>query len=249
MPLRETLWQWSGAMQRRVIPDVVYSQTVFEDRLRRCLLSASAWLDLGCGHRLLPEWREDAEVELMRTAPFTVGLDADYDALASHRSFSNRCLGDITKLPFSNEGFDLVTANMVVEHLDDPAHQFAEVARVLAPGGRFVFHTPNAASYVVALSRFFPDTAKQWLAELLEARAAADVYPTHYRANRKATIEKLAAGSGLVVESVEFVSTSPAFSMIPPLLMLELLFIRQLQRRPALAKYRPTLICTLRKRS
>jgi hypothetical protein len=35
--------------------------------------------------------------------------------------------------------------------------------------------------------------------------------------------------------------------MFPPLLIPELLWIRQLQRRPSLLGHRPTLICSLRR--
>ena len=146
----------SNTMQRWIAPGLLYSQTVFENRLLAHVRESQRWLDLGCGHRLLPEWRAEAERELVRSAPLAVGIDSDYAALRRHRSFRQLCLGDIGRLPFRSASFDLVTANMVVEHLDDPSSQFAEVSRVLVPGGVFVFHTPNAQSYVIAAARVFP---------------------------------------------------------------------------------------------
>ena len=44
--------------------------------------------------------------------------------------FKGRC--DIVT---EGETFDLVTANMVVEHLTQPVRQFSEIQRVLRPGG------------------------------------------------------------------------------------------------------------------
>ena len=42
-------------------------------------------------------------------------------------------------LPFGSESFDAVVACLVFEHIDDPDTAIAEVARVLRPGGRFLF--------------------------------------------------------------------------------------------------------------
>lgn len=46
-------------------------------------------------------------------------------------------------LPFAAGSFDVVCAIDVLEHVEDPDRLIAEAARVLAPGGMFVFHTFN----------------------------------------------------------------------------------------------------------
>jgi SAM-dependent methyltransferase len=247
MHLRERLYDWSGKLQHRITPGLPYSQTVFEQRLFSHVTRSRSWLDLGCGHRILPEWRGESEDRLVAQSPFVVGLDSDAQALQRHRSIRNLCLGDITRLPFRDESFDLVTANMVVEHLPEPGHQFAEVARVLAPGGTFVFHTPNLRSYIIALARMLPERVKKALVKIMEGREGVDVYPTFYRANEATAITAAAKRSGLELAELEFVPSTPAFHVVPPLLIPELLWIRQLQRRPALAEYRHTLICALRR--
>jgi SAM-dependent methyltransferase len=43
------------------------------------------------------------------------------------------------RLPFPDASFDAVVACLVFEHLVDPVAPLAEVARVLVPGGRFLF--------------------------------------------------------------------------------------------------------------
>jgi ubiquinone/menaquinone biosynthesis C-methylase UbiE len=247
MDYRAKIYSLSARFQHAITPGLPYSQTVFEQRLAEFARNAKRWLDLGCGHRMLPEWRGDAERAITREVEFLVGLDSDLQALGRHRSITQLCAGDITKLPFRDASFDLITANMVIEHLADPATQFAEVARVLAPGGVFVFHTPNARSYVITLARLLPDGVKRLLARVTEGRAAVDVYPTHYRANDAASIETIAARGGFAKADIEFVASTPALSVFPPLVIPELLWIRQLQRRPGLAKYRHTLICALRR--
>lgn len=247
MDYRAQIYAFAGVLQRQIAPGLRYSQSVFEERLADYTRNARRWLDLGCGHRLLPEWRAGAEDKLVSGVPFVVGVDSDVSAIRRHRSIRYLCGGDVARLPFRDGSFDLITANMVVEHLADPEMQFAEVFRVLAPGGTFVFHTPNVRSYVIALARLLPDGTKRFLAGVLEGRDAVDVYPTYYRANDASRIATLATRRGFQTANIEFVASSPAFAMVPPLLVPELFWIRQLQLRPGLAKYRHTLICALQR--
>lgn len=51
--------------------------------------------------------------------------------------------GDITMVPFASESFDLVFNAYVFQWVGDLPGAFAETARVLRPGGRFVFSTPH----------------------------------------------------------------------------------------------------------
>jgi SAM-dependent methyltransferase len=44
---------------------------------------------------------------------------------------------DVQELPFADESFDVVLANHMLYHVPDRPRAFAEVRRVLAPGGRF----------------------------------------------------------------------------------------------------------------
>src|SRR4029078_1081889 len=108
---------------------------------------------------------------------------------------------------------------MVVEHLPEPGYQFAEVARVLAPGGTFVFHTPNARSYVIALARMVPEPVKKILVRIMEGREAVDVYPTFYRANEATTISAVRHAPGLDLAVLEVAPITPAFHIAPPLVL------------------------------
>jgi ubiquinone/menaquinone biosynthesis C-methylase UbiE len=90
----------------------------------------------------------------------------------------------VERLPFASNSFDLVTANVVVEHLKYPSLAFAEIFRVLRRGKSLVFRTPSARSYFVHIARWLPRSVKLWLATgVLENRNPEDVYPAHYRAN------------------------------------------------------------------
>lgn len=49
---------------------------------------------------------------------------------------------DLERLTFDNEAFDLFVTQDVMEHVFEPDRAFAEIARVLRPGGMHVFTTP-----------------------------------------------------------------------------------------------------------
>ena len=51
--------------------------------------------------------------------------------------------GDLTALPFPDASVDRVMASEVLEHIPDDAAAFAEIARVLRPGGRVAVTVPR----------------------------------------------------------------------------------------------------------
>lgn len=245
MSYRSQCERFYGRCRRRLTPGLSYSQSVYEEELRRLALPHTRWLDLGCGHQVLPPWRFASEQALVGGVRLAVGADRDGPAMRSHRSLQRRICADIGRLPFGAGSFDLVTANMVVEHLDAPERQFSEIARVLAPGGAFLFHTGNVLGYYILCSRLLPEFAKEKLARLLQDRAAADVYPTHYRANSTARIQALARETGFESSEILATPSTPQTVLMPWLLPLELAWIR-LTMTPRLAGLRTNLIVTLR---
>jgi SAM-dependent methyltransferase len=236
----------STTMTRRLLPGVRYHQDRWVDVLEASIPAGGAWLDLGCGHRLLPPWHAARESGFIGRARLVVGLDYDWDSLRRHATIGPRARGDIGALPFRDASFDLVTANMVVEHLARPEVQFAEVARVLRPGGIFLFHTPNARNYQVRIAGLVPEALKSALAGLVEGRRAEDVFPTYYRANSDAQVRTLAGAAGLEVARLDHITTYPALGVVPPLALLEILWIRRLEDESR-AGLRHNLICGLRK--
>jgi SAM-dependent methyltransferase len=46
-------------------------------------------------------------------------------------------------MPFADRSFDVITSFQVIEHIIDLAQFIAEIKRVLRPGGRVIFTTPN----------------------------------------------------------------------------------------------------------
>jgi ubiquinone/menaquinone biosynthesis C-methylase UbiE len=234
------------ALRRWIAPELKYSQYFYEDALFRHVAAGAAWLDLGCGHQLLPEWSAEREAELVRRPRLLAGVDYDLDSLRRNRAIALPVRGQLERLPFKGAAFDLATANMVLEHVADPDRQFREVARVLREDGTFLFHTPNTAGYVTLLGRLVPKGQRARVVRLLGGRAEEDVFETHYRANDVAVIERLAASSGFELVSVRHIVSDAVFQNIPPIAAVELLWLRLLMAKP-LKRIRTNLLVTLRK--
>jgi ubiquinone/menaquinone biosynthesis C-methylase UbiE len=201
---------------------------------------------VGCGHQVLPDWRLDVERDLVSRAACVAGLDPDSNSIGKHRTISNTHLGKIEAIPFQPSSFDLVTANMVVEHLADPTSAFAEIFRVLCPGGLFLFHTPNKMGYIVAAAKWLPYPVKRIAAKLLDGRQEEDVYQTYYRCNSECAISEAAKASGFEVEFIHHISTDAVFASVLPVAVVELLWIRATMCE-RMSSRRTNIIAALRK--
>ncbi len=233
-------------MERWIAPDLRYSQSVYEEVLYQTVGPGIRWLDVGCGHRILPEWRGKSEDELVSRAGSITGVDPDSSAIQKHRSIRDVRTGFAESLPFADCSFDLVTANMVVEHMTQPDKCMAEIFRVLAPGGRFILHTPSVYGHATILARFLPDAAKRWGAKLLDGRDSSDVYPAHYKMNSAREIARMAEKHGFELAQVLRIPTNAIFRLITPLAFFELLWVRWTMTSSG-AFFRTNIIATLRR--
>jgi SAM-dependent methyltransferase len=180
----------------------------YEALIRAHLRPGMRVLDVGCGRGGVLE-QLGAAVD----RPF--GLDPDWRSLAEHRLPDlPRAAGTSEAIPLPAESVDLVLSSWVLEHLPDPARTFAEVARVLRPGGAFVFITPGAWSPAAVLNRaLHPLQAR--LVPLLYGRAEADAFPVVYRANTRRQIEALARASGLTALDFRAIEDPTYFAFHP----------------------------------
>jgi 2-polyprenyl-6-hydroxyphenyl methylase/3-demethylubiquinone-9 3-methyltransferase len=100
-------------------------------------------LDAGCGGGLVAR-------ELAAAGADVVGVDRSLGSLGVARRAVGGSMGwfapaqgRLERLPFATGSFDAVVAADVLEHLPDLPAAVAELARVLAPAGSFLFDTVN----------------------------------------------------------------------------------------------------------
>lgn len=84
------------------------------------------------------------------------GVDPD-PRVVDNPYFDEGRVGVGEAIPYPDASFRLVLADNVLEHLPDPAAVFAEVARVLRPGGLFLAKTLNKWHDVPLIARLVPE--------------------------------------------------------------------------------------------
>jgi SAM-dependent methyltransferase len=114
-------------------------------------------LDVGCGTGRLA-------LALVERGAKVWGVDSSPEMLAQARAASGRRvglkLGRAESLPFKDRWFERAVLRLVV-HLVDRPRAFAEVLRVLAPGGRAVVATFTPGHFEwFWLTRVFPEVAE-----------------------------------------------------------------------------------------
>jgi SAM-dependent methyltransferase len=188
-------WQRYWRVVHRLDPSVKSPHDAYADRVL-ALAPGRRWLDAGCGRSSLPRWRHDECAALPQKGTRAFGCDADLLALHERIDEGPVCGAVLERLPFRDASFELVTSNMVFEHLDDPDGAVRELARVTRPGGRILVHTVNGRHYLAWIARATPHGFHEWIVGRLEGRAGKDVYPTRYRANTVAHLEALFGRQG-----------------------------------------------------
>ncbi|MEM6550975.1 MAG: methyltransferase domain-containing protein [Planctomycetota bacterium] len=238
-------WQ----MRRRLLPGLRNSQYAYFEALDRLLRDGDDWLDLGCGRRLTPDWLRGGDAiqrSLVDRAGYVIGVDPDQSALEDNVLGIDLRSGDAAGLPVMAGSVDLVTMNMVAEHLRRPRQAMVEVARVLRPGGRVLIHTPNWWYPLTAAASVMPDRLVSRVAGRLEGRACADIYPAYYRMNRTGKLRRLARRSGLVMDQAMRLPTSPETRTLGRWVVPEMLMIKA-TTLPGLRGLQSNLIVVLRK--
>ena len=173
----------------------------FDLVVQKHLTPESVLLDLGCG-------RTGGIERFWRQARIAVGVDPDLGSLVARGEGMAVLQGGGEHLPFADASFDMVVSVWVLEHLETPENVFAEVWRVLRPGGHFVFLTPNALNPLVMGNRvgqLAPWLQKQLVSNVY-GRDGADTFAVRYRANTSSRIREIAAATAFDVAELKVIA-------------------------------------------
>lgn len=166
----------------------------FYTRVRSLLKPNFVVLDFGAGRGVAHiEDPVDYRRSLLslRSHCRVVGVDVDPKVLANPGLHEARVIQSGDPLPFPDQSFDLVLADHVLEHIDDPPLVAGEIDRVLRSGGWLCARTPNVYGYIAIASRLVPNVLhRHVLGWLQPARRAIDVFPTRYMLNSRRSIQR-----------------------------------------------------------
>jgi SAM-dependent methyltransferase len=230
----------SETLLARYYAHVPHPYKLFERAVEARLLPESVLLDAGSG-RTVPVLRK-----FIGRAKRLIGVElvAFTDVPLGIETYNT----DLAHLPLPDGGVDIIMSRSVFEHLSDPQSVYREFARVLRPGGVVVFLTANMWDYGTLFARLIPNRFHARIVSKVEGRAEEDTFPTEYRTNTRGDVERLALGSGLKVESFEYLSQYPNYLMFNgALFFIGTCFEKLIRRFDALRLLRGWILVTLRK--
>ncbi|PXX55555.1 3-demethylubiquinone-9 3-methyltransferase [Nocardia tenerifensis] len=100
-------------------------------------------LDVGCGGGFTTEYLAARGASVSGVDPAPRLIDAARAHAEQQKLWIDYQVGSGERLPHPDAAFDIVTCVDVLEHVADPARTVREIARVLAPGGIFLYDTIN----------------------------------------------------------------------------------------------------------
>jgi SAM-dependent methyltransferase len=197
-------------------------------------------LDLGAGAGIVEA------MDFRGHAARICGIDLDPRVL-ENPFLDEAMIGDVGRLPYSDSTFDVVFADNVMEHIAEPKTAYAEIARVLKPGGIFLFKTPNLWHYMPAIARFTPLWFHRFY-NRVRGRAQIDTFPTLYRSNTEKTVHRLARMNGFRDSSTDLIEGRPEYLRLTVLTyIVGLLYERLVNAFEGLRRFRILLLAELRR--
>ncbi len=217
--------------------------TEFWDLLGRYVQPAATVLEFGCGPA-------NPTSQFLKSSFGRVdGLDID------ERAKSNTYLDEVfiydgELFPVADSRYDAIVADYVLEHLARPSLAMREIARVLRPGGAFLFRAPNLWHYVSVVSFLTPHAFHRRVANRLRVLPSdsVDPYPTHYRMNTRRRIRRLCRVAALTELELRMVEKEPSYGKSSRFLfVLFLLYERLVNRFSSLSDLRANIFGAYRK--
>lgn len=167
-------------------------------RVRSILRPENTVLDFGAGRA---GWYEDDACNIRRELRTLTGegrrviaLDVDPAVLANRACDEARLIVD-GKTDLPKNCADLIVADYVLEHIEDPTLFAIEVDRLLKKGGWFCARTPHRLSYPALVSAALANKRHATvLARVQPERKECDVFPAVYKMNTLRSVRKLFPG-------------------------------------------------------
>jgi SAM-dependent methyltransferase len=193
-------------LRKRFYGHLPHPYVLFEREIDRLIGTGTrVLLDAGCG-RGVPVLRK-----YLGRVPRLIGVELVefVDTPPGIETFNS----DLASIPLPDASVDLIISRSVFEHLVAPEAVYAELSRLLRPGGHVVFLTANMWDYATLIARLVPNRFHAKVVKAVEGRDEQDTFPTAYRTNTRAAVERLSAASGLEVQRFEYLSQYPNYLM------------------------------------
>ncbi len=177
----------------------------FKKFLDKNINNSAILLDIGCGHATFAK-------EYYLRAKKRVGIDPDECALKKNEIMDEKICCSISDAKLSNNYFDVVIAQWVLEHLENPQTDIERIAKSCKSGGAFIFMTTNLYSPLMIFSKLLPIKIKKRLRSSCLNVDEDDTYKTYYRINTPKQINRILKNAGFEKLDLQLVEAQTYFS-------------------------------------
>jgi len=178
---------------------------IFESIIKCYLKSSCTLLDAGCGRHA------EFLVKYKDKVKRAIGVDlVEFDPGVKNIGLE-LLQSDLMNIELKDGSVDLIISRSVMEHLEKPLPVFTTLHRILRPGGRFIFLTPNLGDYVSIFAKLIPNRFHPWIVARTEGRKEEDTFPTFYRSNTHAALTRLAMKSNFKLVSCRYLGQCPHY--------------------------------------
>lgn len=117
-------------------------ETFFAERITQMIDGSSRILDIGAGLRLSKEHSNRVDPSHAWIAKRMKEKGTDYVVLDYVDTYHPHIVGDIQNLPLPDDSEESIVCLAILEHVENPFKSFAELHRVLKPGGSILLYVP-----------------------------------------------------------------------------------------------------------
>lgn len=199
-----TLLSPVDAQMRAMFPAETHPDRVLERAIFAHISKDCAVLDIGCG-RTAPNLSR-----LIGRAGTLYGIDViDFTISDERLRLFKNDVCDLKDIP--DASIDVAYSRAVMEHLERPEDAYSEIARVLKPGGVYIFTTPSIYDYGSLIALAIPNRFHARIVSATEGRPGEDVFPTVFGSNSFRAIRRHARQSGLSIRELRYMGQYPNY--------------------------------------
>jgi ubiquinone/menaquinone biosynthesis C-methylase UbiE len=166
----------------------------FYGRINAIIKNTDFVLDLGAGRG---SWFFDDNCSYRRNirnikdkVKYLVGVDID-KAIFENQTTHKNIIMKSDKIPLDDNSMNIVIADWVLEHVQNPDDFVKEIYRVLKPGGFFCARTPHKYKYISILASLIKNKHHSKVLRFIQPeRKEIDTFPTAYKINTLKIIRK-----------------------------------------------------------
>jgi SAM-dependent methyltransferase len=214
---------------------------VLDRKIAAEVCSDSTVLEIGCG-RTAPCLQK-----LRGKAGALYGVDlVDFSVSGDDLILLNENVTNMRSI--ASGAIDITFSRSVMEHVEDVDGAYREIYRVLKPGGKYIFLTPNRYDYASIVASLVPNRFHSRIVRRTEGRKEVDTFPTFYRSNSFTRIRELSDAAGFEALELARLGQYPAYLQFSrALFWLGCLYEKALEKSKTLDCLKGWLICSLRK--